>query len=193
MSKSFDSDKLLVERLNKGDIEAFDKLFMKYAGKINSLARRYLGSKEDAEGLTQEVFIKIWENHKTIRSEYSFRSYIFTITYNSLKKIFRDKHMVYEQYQEFLHDKAVNNTASEISYNEIVKYVDREIDKLTVRQKQIYILSRKKGLSYKEIAKQLNISTKTVENHLNIATKRIRERLEKEGLLYAVFVFLFLQ
>jgi len=186
------SDRFLVERLIIGDVDAFDKLFVKYAGKINLLLRRYLGSKEDAEGMTQEVFIKIWENRRNIKTEHSFRSYIFTITYNAIKKFFLDKHMLFEQYKDFLHDSSTNSTASEINYNEIVKHVEHEVSKLTSRQKQIYILSREKGLSHKEIAKQLNISAKTVENHLGLATKQIKKHLSKSGLLSIVFVNLFL-
>ncbi len=192
MSGKENSDKFLVERLKRGDADAFDELFTKYAGKINLLARRYLGSKEDAEGMTQDIFIKIWENRENIKTEHSFRSYIFTITYNAIKKFFRDKHMVYEQYKDFLHDSSISNTASEINYNEIVKHVEHEVDKLTSRQKQIYILSREKGFSHKEIAKQLNISTKTVENHLSVATKQIKNHLSKSGLLSIIFSHVFL-
>ena len=192
MSRMENSDRLLVDRLRQGDIEAFDQLFVKYAGKINLLARRYLGTKEDAEGMTQEVFIKIWENRQKIKTEHSFRSYIFSITYNAIKKFYRDKHMVFEQYVDFIHDVSENSTASEVNYNEIVKYLKLELDKLSPRQRQIFILSREKGHSHKEIAKLLNISTKTVENHLNIATKKIKESMLKAGLMGVIFVVLFL-
>ncbi len=192
MSKYEDSDKQLVEGLKRGEIASFDELFIKYAGKINLLARRYLGSKEDAEELTQEIFIKIWENRNKIKTELSFRSYIFTITYNSIKKFYRDKHFLFEQYIDFLHDSPINTTDSDINYNEIVSQLEIEISKLSSRQKEIFILSREEGLTHKEIAKKLKISTKTVENHLGLATKQIKENLTKAGLLSIIFINLIL-
>jgi len=191
MSGVENSDMFLVKKLKQGDIEAFDQLFIKYFGKINLLARRYLGTKEDAEGMTQEIFIKIWENRQKIKTEHSFRSYIFSITYNAIKKFYRDKHMRFEQYVDFIHDSSVNSTASEVDYNEIVKHLEIELNNLTPRQKQIFILSREKGQSHKEIAKHLNISTKTVENHLNLATKQIKKHLSKAGLMNIIFMALF--
>ncbi len=192
MSYSEFSDKHLVAKLKKGDIKAFDQLFIKYAGKINLLAKQYLGTKEDAEGLTQDVFIKIWKKRESIKTEHSFRSYIFSIVFNDIKKFYRDKHMILEPYNDFAHDKQTNNTISEISYNEIVKQLEIELNKLTPRQKEIFILSREQGLSHKEISNKLNISTKTVENHLHSATKQIKKHLEKAGFLYIIFITLFL-
>ena len=81
----------LVKQLRKGDLAAFDSLFNTYNKKLFYFAKGYLKSTEDAEGLVQEVFIKIWENRSTLKEHLSFNSYLYTITYNSILKFFRKK------------------------------------------------------------------------------------------------------
>ncbi|MEN8228870.1 MAG: sigma factor [Bacteroidota bacterium] len=58
------TDQQLVKSLKKGDLFAFDQLFTKYSKKLYNFAKGYLDSKEDAEGLVQDVFLKIWEKRK---------------------------------------------------------------------------------------------------------------------------------
>ena len=81
MSEEFsNTDQKLVESLKKGDWFAFDQLFAKYSKKLYYFAKNYLDSKEDAEGLVQEVFLKIWEKRKELKEHLSFNAYIYTIT-----------------------------------------------------------------------------------------------------------------
>jgi DNA-directed RNA polymerase specialized sigma24 family protein len=54
----------LIERLSKGDLEAFDAIYSKYSGTLYAFGLKYLRSADDAEELVQSVFLKIWENHK---------------------------------------------------------------------------------------------------------------------------------
>jgi RNA polymerase sigma factor (sigma-70 family) len=81
---SIPDDIELVERLQKGDVEAFDLIYEKYSGKLYAFGLKYLQSTAEAEELVQAVFLKIWENHKHIDKELSFKSYLFTITYNDI-------------------------------------------------------------------------------------------------------------
>lgn len=81
------SDAELVEKLRKGDIEAFDAVFDKYSDRLFGFALNYLKSKEEAEGLVQDVFLKIWENRKKLKKDASLKSYLFTISYHNMKLI----------------------------------------------------------------------------------------------------------
>ncbi len=194
MTNKLPSDTQLVRSLQKGDVVAFDQIFSKYGNKILYLAKGYLGSKEEAEGLVQEVFIKVWENRKNIKEHLSFRSYLFTITYNAIRKFFRAKYRKQEFLKEFLRDfsGSIGYSSLQIEYFELLEQVDLVVEKLPRRQKQVYKLSREDGLSHKEIAKILSIDTKTVENHIHEAIKRIKRHLKKMGLISLVFMTFFL-
>src|SRR5690606_18510329 len=87
------SDSILVEKLRKGDIEAFDVVFEKYGKRLFGFAMKYLKSKEETEELVQDVFLKIWENRKTLKKDSSLKSYLFTITYHDICKSFRKKQL----------------------------------------------------------------------------------------------------
>jgi len=194
MTDNLPPDFELVRSLQKGDVRAFDRLFAKYGGKLFYLAKGYLGSREEAEGLVQEVFIKVWENRKNIKEHLSFRSYLFTITYNLIRKFFRAKYRKQEFLEEFMkvNSGLTNEETIHIEYVELLEQVDLIVEKLPPRQKQIFKLSREEGLSHKEIARILSLRPKTVENHLHNAMKRIRKHLGKRDLLFMFFMVLFL-
>ena len=84
-------DAKLVESLKKGDVNAFNDLFAKYNKRLNYFAKGYLHSKEDTEGLVQEVFIKVWENPKELKQDLSFSAFLFTIAYNAILNHYKKK------------------------------------------------------------------------------------------------------
>ncbi len=188
------TDTDLVKALIKGDIEAFDALFARYSGKIFLLGKRYLGTREDAEGLVQEVFIKIWEKKEQIKEHLSFRAYLFTITYNTIRRYFRVKYRKPELLQEIPEELAAKaeQVATHVEFLELVEEVERAIESLSPRQRQIYKMSRQDGLSHKEIARLLSLRPKTVENHIHEAIRKIREHLSRMDLLAIIFITLFL-
>ena len=87
----FPGDIELVKRLQGGDVEAFDLIYEKYSGKLYSFGLKYLRSTTESEELVQSVFLKVWENHKKLKEESSFKSFIFTIAYNDICKLFRKR------------------------------------------------------------------------------------------------------
>ncbi len=79
----------LVKALKKGDLHAFDQLFIKYSKKLYYFAYSHLSSREEAEELVQEVFLKIWENRRGLKEDLSFNAYLFTVSLNAIRKHFR--------------------------------------------------------------------------------------------------------
>ena len=92
-------DQVLVDKLQKGDLEAFDQIFKRYGNRLFGFALKYLKSKEEAEGLVQDVFLKVWEKRKKIKRESSLKSYLFTIAYHNMCRIFR-KRQIYLKFAE---------------------------------------------------------------------------------------------
>src|SRR6056297_4202592 len=93
------SDADLVTKLQKGDLDAFDHIFARYSNRMFGFALSYLKSREETEGLVQDVFLKVWENRKHLKKESSLRSYLFTIAYHDMCKVFRKKQI----HERFLH------------------------------------------------------------------------------------------
>src|SRR5690606_4598487 len=87
------SDTERVEKLRNGDIEGFDAVFEKYSSRLYEFALKYLKSKEEAEGLVQDVFLKLRENRKNLKKETSLKSYLLTISYHNICKFLRNKQL----------------------------------------------------------------------------------------------------
>ena len=169
-------DRSLVLRLKESDNDAFEKLFKKYNKKIYYFALRYNNSKEDAEGVVQDVFIKIWNERKTLKEDLSFNSYVFTITKNHLFNINR-KRLNEKAYKEYFvhHFTSIDNKPEQdIIYSDIKQKIDEVIEDLPSQRKKIFIMSRREGFSNKEIAEQLGLSVRTVEVHISLALKTIK-------------------
>ena len=129
----------LIERLQTGDVEAFDILYEKYSGKLYAFGLKYLRSTDDAEELVQSVFLKLWEKHKNLRKESSFKSYLFTIAYNDICKLFRKRNYEQKFISDTLYENSQSSSQSEdsIDYQSVMERVLQIVDKLPERQKNI--------------------------------------------------------
>ena len=192
--KDSNTDQRLVESLKKGDLFAFDQLFEKYSKKLYYFAKGYLDSKEDAEGLVQEVFLKIWEKRKELKEHLSFNAFLYTVTFNAIRKYFRKKtrERKYLDYYLENYDETHNETVVNIEYHNLRELADKAIEKLPEKRKMIYLLNRHEGFTNEEIANRLKISKKTVENQMTHALKFLREKLGKETMLSILFYYLFI-
>lgn len=184
----------LVEQLKKGDAEAFDTLFGEYGQKLFGFALKYLKSEAEAEELVQEVFVRVWENRKSLKSEYSFKSYLYTIALNQIRKFFNKQANALRYLTEVKNNDSLldNNTVDSIDYASVLEHIDELIEKLPERKKLIFIKSRKEGKSSKEIAAELQITVGAVDNQISDAMKIIRETLKNENLSILLFLALFL-
>jgi RNA polymerase sigma-70 factor (family 1) len=183
----------LVERLQKGDIEAFDLIYEKYSGKLYSFGLKYLRSVSESEELVQSVFLKIWENHKHMDKEQSFKSYIFTIAYNDICKFFRKRSYMQKFINDTLQETSQSSSQAEqgIDYQSVMNRVLQIVEKLPEKQRTVFRKSRNEGKSSKEIAEELNLSPGTVDNYISDVLKFIRSRLSSEDLALVLFISLF--
>lgn len=183
---------ILVKELSRGNIHAFNTLFRLYGKRLYRFAFGYLKSSEEAEELVQEVFTIIWEKRKDLKEELSFKSFLFTISFNLIRKHFRTRAHLNEYLKsDFINDSDIR-TSQDITYNSLNDYISTLVDKLPERRRMIFIKSRFEGLTIKEIADDMKISHKTVENQLTVALKYIRESLNREGIHTILFFLLFL-
>lgn len=189
----FPEDSELIESLRKGDVDAFDMVYRKYAQKLYAFSLKYLKSVEEAEGLVQSVFLKVWENQQNLKKEASFKSYLFTIAYNEICNLFR-RRKYQQQYAadaKATHPRFSDTSESQINYFSILQQVESIIAKLPEKQRSVFIKSRIEGKSTKEIASELGLSSGTVDNYISDTLKLIRTKLKGEHLSLLLFCSLF--
>jgi len=151
----------------------------------------YLKSTAEAEELVQEVFTIIWEKRADLKEELSFKSFLFTISFNIIRKHFRTRTYLSEYFKTVINDDLDLQTLDKITYDSLYRYITDIVDQLPERRKEIFIKSRFDGLSIKEISEILNISHKTVENQLTDALKFLRKNLKRELIPVLLFLMLF--
>ncbi|HPE74676.1 MAG TPA: RNA polymerase sigma-70 factor [Draconibacterium sp.] len=187
-------DDELVEKLQKDDQEAFDQIFKRYGDRLFGFALKYLKSKEETEGLVQDVFLKIWEKRKKIKKESSLKSYLFTIAYHDMCRIFRKKQI----YLKFIEESGTDEQSAidheeQMEYKVLLDQVNQLIEKLPNKQKQIFIKSRREGKSTKEIAEEMNLAPGTVNNYISTTLKFLKLHITGENLALILFLEVFIQ
>lgn len=184
-------ESLLVRNLSKGNLLAFNTLYKEYSGRLYRFALGYLKSEPEAEELVQEVFTIIWEKRADLKEELSFKSFLFTIAFNIIRKHFRTKAYLSEYFKTGISDDLDMQTSQKITYDSLYQYITELVNQLPQRRKEIFMKSRFEGHSIKEIADELKISHKTVENQLTDALKFIRTNLNRESVPVLLFFVLF--
>ncbi|SHF92927.1 RNA polymerase sigma-70 factor, ECF subfamily [Fodinibius roseus] len=173
----------LVERFKHGDQQAFAELYDKYHGKLFRFALSYLKSKEEAEDVVHDLFVKLWEKKEQLQENENFDAYLFTVSKNHILNRIRNKKVRRDcrnSIQKSI-DIHANPTIRQVSGAEYKAIYDKALTLLPDRRKQVYLLSRQEGLTYKEIAAKLDISKNTVEVHIVRALKSIRNSLDLQG------------
>lgn len=186
--------KKIISELAKDNESSIEELFNYYYPRLYNFAKSILKIESGIDDILQEVFVRIWQNRKKIKSTETFNSYIFSITRNLLLNELRRRLNSNNMKEEIKRHSIAPELSSieEVEYKELQENVDHIIEDLPKRQKEIFILSRKDGLSHKEIAEKLNITTKTVEYHITLAIKTLKGGLKHMGVLAMLYFYLFL-
>ena len=173
------SDKELIALLYSDSRSAFSELYARYKGRLMYFCKRFLKDDATSEDLIQDVFIQLWETRNTLNKELSFSGYVHTLTQNRILNMFRkvDIHSRFVQNILTNRKETTNQTEDSIIDNDYAELLNRAIETLSPKQKDVFRLSRLQGLTYKEIAEILHISVDTVQEHASLALKKIRDYL----------------
>ncbi len=169
-------DKLLISLLKKGEVKAFDTLFHKYKNKLYHFSFSVLKSEEDSKEIVQETFYRIWKKRFEIDSSKSFKSFLFTISYNLIidQLRFRLKEKEYRKFLVYYFESNENKEEKGKDFETLTKKIETAVEELPEKRRRIFKLSRERGFSHKEIASCLGITTKTVENQINLSLRHIK-------------------
>ncbi|WP_289054593.1 RNA polymerase sigma-70 factor [Carboxylicivirga marina] len=184
-------DTLLLQKIKAGDEYAFELVFKNYYPHLVLLAQKYLGDKDLSESIVQSVFVKMWENRKTVEIR-SLRGFLVVAVRNKCTNELKHRQVVREYEKVNVH----KEEAVWMSFNENVylQKINNVIEELPEQRKRIFKMSRMDGLKYREIAEKLNISPKTVEVQMGKALKYLREQLQplKKQLLATIALLMML-
>lgn len=161
------------------NIALFEQLFRQHQPALVAFANTFTRSPEDAREVVQEVFISVWQNVENLRADDNLKSYLFTATRNkSLNFIAKKKLQTVDAEPVVVerHHATHNEGASDAG--ELESVIFDEVQRLPEKCREIFILSRQEGLSYKEIAERLDVSPKTVENQIGIALTRLKKAVD---------------
>jgi len=189
-------DKTLVTQLKNDSRKAFEEIFKKYADRIYYFSIKYLKSKEDAEEITQEVFVRLWNRRFDLKTELSFSSYLFMIAKNAVIDMLRkrQKESVFNEEINPSVESTLYEDNKSVEYKELNNIIQNSIADLPLKRRQIYLLSRDEGLTYKQIAEKLDISIKTVESHMRLALQQLKKSVGDQyelillGILFIPFI-----
>lgn len=167
-----------------------DHLIKKYYSRVYAFALVHVLSEDVAKDLTQDVFFQLVKKEKELQSISDIEAYIFTIARNRTYKYFKkinNNNLLRSKIMKAYCDKYIDIEETIIA-RELEEKFKELIHLLPTRQREIYKLSREQGLSYKEIAQQLQISPNTVRNHLAQALKTLRGKYKVLGLIFILFL-----
>jgi RNA polymerase sigma-70 factor (ECF subfamily) len=159
------------------DQQNFEKIFKAYFPALMAFSRKILGSEDDAREVVQQVFINLWERRHEIDLSTSLKSYLFTAVNNRSLNVIRDRKKFSPE--EVPEGAEAWDVSAELESLELEERIRGAIAALPERCRVIFELNRFEGLSYSEIANELDISIKTVENQMSKALKILREQLSK--------------
>jgi RNA polymerase sigma-70 factor (ECF subfamily) len=164
------------EDIKQGNKEAFDNLFLFYYQQLCRFAFAFTQDRNNSEEVVQRMFVRLWENRKKIIIPKSEKAYLCKSVYNEYLKYARSKKTRDLHYNNYLYFYESDEDAEH--FEELKNYLNKAIEKLPNRCKEIFILNKIEGLTQKEIADVLGISVKTVENQIAIAVSKLREDLK---------------
>lgn len=176
------TEKELLMQISEGNEKAFRTLFSDYYEQLYHYIFRFIKSKQVAEELVMDVFLKIWLGRELIPQIEKFDAFLFRVAHNKsidfLRSVARDP-----KFQDLLWEniQLANNTPadSSILVQEYETKLREAVSLLSPQRKKVFQLSREQDMTHDQIAAQLNLSKHTINNHIIEAQRFIRAYLSK--------------
>lgn len=181
-------EKDLVGRLKLGDQTAFELLFRYYYPGLVVYAVQFVVDRAEAEEIVQDFFVRLWNKHGDLFQTESLKNYFFASVKNSSLNYLRHK-----KTEDLAIQKLMQLSSNHLVYDpdiylatELQEKITHAIALLPEKCREIFIMSRFKGLNSGEIAGEMQISKRTVETHISNALRILRNELKN----YPAFLIL---
>jgi len=181
------SDIDVAEGLAAGEDWAVTEVWRRFAPLVIMTAERALGSKSDAEDVTQETFSRVFRKLSTLRDKSSLRSFVYSIAIRTLKS-----HLRYRGLREWLSFREpetlvdLSYSTQDVEARELVRSFYTLLDRLSARDRLVFVLRRVESMTIEEIASAMELSTSTVKRSYSHASKRLSRWIAADPALAAL-------
>ena len=167
-----------ISLLRQGDHLAFERIYRLYWAKVYNFSALYLDNPPDREDVVQHVFLKVWKYRQSLDPTKSLDGFLFILTRNQIFTLARRTKKT-KTFEEIFSNESDFSKETEdlLEAKDLHHYVDQLVEGLPPRQREAFLLSRRSGLSNKEIGNVMGISEKGVERHIYLALRFIRKNL----------------
>jgi RNA polymerase sigma-70 factor (ECF subfamily) len=179
-----DTDLTLMEKIQGRDEDSLRLLMERKADKLHSFCTRYLGNREEAKDVLQEIFLRVWEQAKKFDPQYSVNTWLYRIAYNLCIDYLRHSSSAHSTHERFFHlvhtPRGEDPTPlSHLQKGEADRILKELSHFLSPTQKAVFVLHEIDELTTPEIAEVLKCRQTTVRNHLFHARKVLAEKIKE--------------
>lgn len=181
---------LEIQYIRQGDQQVFRRVFERHYPELVEYAYRFLFEKSAAEDLVQEIFIDIWQSRQDLKIRKSLRAYLFRVVRNRCLNELKKLQLTDSQYYLDLSITLLADEKIDLEEEEEGALQERAraiLEELPERMRLIFKLKAIEGLTYLEIAKELDISVNTVKTQLKRAQEKILEERKSIKVWLVVF------
>ncbi len=183
-----------LKRSVKNDKKVFKDIFYKFYQPLCHLGNCYLGDEDEAKGVVQEAFIKLWEHSEVLKRDSNIQNFLFTLVKNNCLNILKRRQIILKHHEK-IREKEIRyqyeslNKINEdfLEFNELKEKIDQAIKGLPEHCRVVFEMSRFEEIKNIEIAERLGISHKTVEARMTKALKILRKELKDYLPLIVIF------
>ena len=176
---TLDSDTYLFQQIkNDDDEQAFELIFKKHYKLVYNYARYNVNDESACHDITQDIFTYMWEMRRKIEIKQTLKSYLLSASHNASINYLKKETNKKRHISNFFHESPKKEDGYDTIFESaLMESLNTIINSLPAQCKEIFYLSRLKGLKHKEIARKLSISPRTVETQIYRALRTIKEKL----------------
>jgi RNA polymerase sigma-70 factor (ECF subfamily) len=184
------NDTILLQKIRDGSEKAFKVVYDRYHIQLFYIAKKYLKDTGLSEDAVQDIFVKLWEKKHKLNDIKSLKAYLFTMLRNRVLNMLRDKKSDVVSMTSLTEKTfpAQNLTEDDLQYKEYERVLQRGINELSDRKREVFELRSQKGFTNPEVAEMLQVDVRTVKTHYYNGSKYIRAYLSKHS---GILTFLF--
>ncbi|MFD2556679.1 RNA polymerase sigma factor [Sphingobacterium tabacisoli] len=184
------TDQTLVTLLKQSDQIAYTEIYNRYIKLLYTFALKRLSNEQEVEDLLHEIFMSLWNKRAELNDKQALAPYLYNAIRYQIINIYSKRKLsarYLDSFNQFLlNEYHVDETDHLTRHKELSTLIEKEIEALPQKMREVFNLSRKSGYSRKQIAEELDISEETVKSHMHHALKILKRKLGTFALLFCL-------